>query len=109
MNCFELLCGIGGYDVSSIRSHPGLFDRSLLPPVFLICAHFDVSGAALLWGGDYVRVVSRLMMSDDTGYGDWFPVAMTACSWIGGVRCCDWLYFVTQGAGLVAPPISRDQ
>ena len=51
-----------------------------------------------------MRVVSCLMMSDDMGDGDWFPVAERSRT--GGSGCCDWLYFVTQGAGLVAPPIS---
>ena len=46
------------------------------------------------------------MMSDDTGDGDWFPVATTARSRTGGSGCCDWLYFVMQEAELVAPPIS---
>ena len=31
VNCFELLCGIGEYDVSSICAHSALFDRDLLP------------------------------------------------------------------------------
>ena len=53
-----------------------------------------------------MHVVSCLMMSDDTGDGDWFPVATTACSQTGGSGCCDWLCFVTRGAVLVAPPIS---
>ena len=32
VNCFKPLCGIGGYDVSSICAHPGLFDQGLLAP-----------------------------------------------------------------------------
>ena len=87
VNCFELLCGIGGYDVSSIWDHPGLFDRRLLPPALTdmgtLDVHFDVSGAALL------RVVLRLIMSDDMKDGHWFPVAMTACSRTDGSGCCD--------------------
>ena len=64
--------------MSSMWAHPGSFDRSLLPLALydmgtldVTGVRFDVSGAALLWGGDSVRVVSRLMMSDDTGDG--FP------------------------------------
>ena len=98
VNCFELLWGIGGYDVLSMWAHPGFFYRSLLPPALFNTGtldvtgfHFDVSGAALLRGGYSVSVVSRLMMGD----GDWFPVATTARSRIGGSGCCDWLYFVT--------------
>ena len=41
-----------------------LFDMGTLD---VTCVRFDVSGAALLRVGDSVRVVSRLMMSDDTG------------------------------------------
>ena len=67
---------------------------------------FDVSGAALLQGDDSVCVVSRLVMLDDRGDGDWFPMTMTARSWTGGSRCCGWLYFVMRGAGLVATPIN---
>ena len=65
-----------------------------------------MSGAALLWV-DLVRVISRLM-SDDTGDGDWFPMATAPRSRTGGFGCnsCGWLYCVTRGAGLVAPPIS---
>ena len=89
--------------MSSMWAHPGLLDRSLLP--LALCdtgtlditgVRFDVSGAALLRGGDLVCVVTRLMMSDDT----------TARSRTGVSVCCGWLFFVTQEAGLVAPPIS---
>ena len=45
-------------------------------------------------------VVSRLMMSDDTGDGDWFPMATTERSQTGGFRCCGWL---------VASPISGQE
>ena len=115
LNCFELLCGVGGYDMSSICAHPGLFDRSLLPPALsdmgtLVVAgvRSDVCGAALLWGGDLVRASSRLMMSYDTGDGDGrcFPMAMAARSRTGGSGCCGWLQFVTRGARPVAPPIN---
>ena len=84
------------------RLPPALFDMGTLD---VAGVHSDVSGAALLRGGDLVHVVSRLMMSDDTGDGDWFPVATAARSQTGGFGCCGWLYCVTLGAGLVAPPI----
>ena len=110
VNCFELLCD--GYDVSSNYAHPGLFDRGLLPPPLFVKGTLsvagvciDVSGAALLWGGDSVSAVSRLMMSDDMGDGDWVTVAMTARSQTGGSGSFDWLRFVMRGAGPVAPPI----
>ena len=61
---------------------------------------FDVSGAGLLCAGDSVRLGSSLMMSDDTGDGDWFPLTTAARSRGGGSRCCGWLHFVSQGAGL---------
>ena len=43
LNCFELLCGIGGYDVSPIWVHPGLFDRGLLPPALFDMGTLHVS------------------------------------------------------------------
>ena len=114
VNHFELLCCIGGYDVSSIGTYPGLFVWGLLPPALfdmgtldVAGVRFDVSGVALLRGCDLVLVVSRLVMSDDTGDGDWFPMAMAARSRTVGFGCCGWLYCVTRGAGLVAPPIGR--
>ena len=67
---------------------------------------FYMPGVALLRGGDSV-FVSRLMMSDYTGDGDWFPVVTAARSRTGGFGCCGWLYCVTCGARLVAPPIGR--
>ena len=81
---------------------PALFDMGTLD---VAGVRFDVSGAALLQADDSVCVVLRLMMSDDTGDGDWFPVATAARSRTGGFGCCGWLYCVTRGAGLVAPPI----
>ena len=101
-------------DVSSIWTCPGLFEWGLLPPALfdmgildVAGVRFDVSGAALLRGGDSVSVVSRWMMSDDTGDGDWSPVAMAARSRTGGFGCCGWLYCVTRGAGRMAPPSGR--
>ena len=44
--------------------HRPCFDKETLD---VVSVHFDVSVAALLPGGDSVCVVSRLMMSDDTG------------------------------------------
>ena len=106
VNCFELLCGIGGYDVLSMCVPPGLFDRGLLQPALsdmgtLVVAgvRFDVSGAVLLRRGDSVCAGSHLMMSYDTGDGDWFPVATASRSRTSGSRCCGWLQFVTQGGG----------
>ena len=64
---------------------PALFDMGTLD---VACVHFDVSGAALLRGGDSVCVVSRLMMSDDTGDGDWFPVSTAERSRTGGHFGC---------------------
>ena len=61
VNHFELVCGVGGYDVSSIRAYPGLFEWGLLQLALfdmgtldVTCVRFDVSGAALLRGGDSV-------------------------------------------------------
>ena len=60
VNCFERLCD--GYDMSSLYALPGLFDRGLLPPALFVMGtlgvagvRFDVSGEALLRGGDSVR------------------------------------------------------
>ena len=73
VNHFEPLCDIGGYDVTLIGTHLGLSEWGLLPLALfdmgtldVAGVRFDVSGAALLLGGDSVCVVSRLMMSDDT-------------------------------------------
>ena len=59
---------------------PGLFEWGLLPldlfdmgTMDVTGVRFDVSGVALLRGGDLVCVISRLMMSDDMGDRDWFP------------------------------------
>ena len=49
--------------------------------------HFDVSGAGWLCAGDSVWLGSSLMMSDDTGDGDWFPMTTAARSRGGGSRC----------------------
>ena len=82
--------------MSSIGFYPGLFEWGLLPPALFVMGTLDVTGvhfdASLLRGGDSVRVVSRLMMSDDTGDGDWFPMATAAGSQIGGFGCCGWLH-----------------
>ena len=48
VNCFELLWGIGGYDVSSIWAHSGLFDRSLLPPALFDRGHWISQVFALM-------------------------------------------------------------
>ena len=111
---FELLCEVGGYDVLLIGAHPVLFEWVLLPLALFVMVtldvtgvRFDVSGVALLRGGDLVRIISRLMMSDDTGDGDWSPMAMTARSRTAGFGCCGWLYCVARGAGLVASLISE--
>ena len=98
VNCFELLCGFGGYDVSSICS----------PRVYLTGAYYH--RPCLIWGHwvsqvftlmcleqfccrEVIRCVLFctcivLMMSDDRGDGDWFPVATTVNSRTGGSRCC---------------------
>ena len=57
VNCFKLSWGIGGYGVSSMWAHPGLFDWLPLAMVDtgtldVTGVRFDVSGAALLRGGD---------------------------------------------------------
>ena len=40
VNSFELLCGIGGYDVSSICGNPGLFDQAYYHRPCLIWGHW---------------------------------------------------------------------
>ena len=92
--------------MSSMGTYPALFEWGLLPPALfdmgtldVAGVRFDVSGATLLRGGDSVHVVSRLMMSEDTGDGDWFPIATAARSRTGGFGSCGWLYCVRHGAG----------
>ena len=53
--------------------------------------HLHVSGMDLLCRGDLVWYGSSLMMSDDTGYGDWFPLTTASRSRSGGSGCCGWL------------------
>ena len=93
---------------------PGLFYRDLLqlrlPDTGVLDvtgACFDVSGAGLLCESDLVLFGSSLMMSDDTGDGDWFPLTMATRSRGGGSRCCGWLQFVSCGAWPVYPAISE--
>ena len=110
VNRCRLLCVLGGDAVSSLCASPGLFDRALPPPTLLdpgilvaTGVHFDVFGPGI---GDSVWAGPLLWMSVDTGDGDRLPVTMAARPVAGGSRCCGWLQFVTQGAGLLAPPIS---
>ena len=97
VNQFRLLCMVGGDDVLSLCVSPKLFDRALSQPALsdmgiLVVAgvHFDVSRKALSPGGDSVWAGSRLLLSVDTGDGDWFPVTTNARSLTGGFECCGW-------------------
>ena len=112
VNCVELLCD--GYDMLSLCAKPDLFDWGLLPPALFVMmtlgaagVRFDVSGVALLRGGDLVQAVSRSMISDVTGDGNWVSMATTERPRPGDSNCVHWLCFVTRGAVPVAPPINR--
>ena len=85
--CYHRLCLIWGHWISQVFA--------------LMCLEWLCCGEVIWY------LLCRLVMSDDTGDGDWFPMAMAARSRTGGFRCCGWLYCVTRGAGLVAPPIGR--
>ena len=67
---------------------PSLSDTGVLD---VTGVHFDVSGANLLCVGDSVRFGPSLMMSDDTGDGDWFPLTTVARLRGGGSGRCGWL------------------
>ena len=99
--------------VSSLCVSLGLFERALSHPALsymgiLVVAgvRFDVSGQTLSSRGDSVWAGSCLMVSVDTGDGDWFHLTMATRSVVGDSRCCGWLQFVTRGAWPVGPPIS---
>ena len=83
---------------------PSLSDTGVLD---VTGVRFYVSGARWLCEGDSVRFGSSLMMSDDTGDRDWFPLTTAARSRDGGSGRCGWLQFVPQGAGPVSPPINE--
>ena len=111
VDCFDLLCGMGGDDMSSLCVPPGLSSRDLSQlslsdtgVLDVTGVRFDVSGASLSCEGDSVQFGSSLMMSDDTGYGDWFPLITAARS---GSGRCGWLQFMSQGVGPVSPPINK--
>ena len=96
--CIELLCGISGYDVSSICAHPGLFDRGLqvtgsLLLLILVCYYivlclrsyceflcvtglFPVSLIQLVdFVGDYRHMLSVYHISSVMASGDSRPEA----------------------------------
>ena len=98
---FELLCVFGGDYMSSRCVSPGLFDRVLSHPALSDLGilvgtgvHFDVSEQALSRRGDSVRAGFFLLVSDDTGDGERFPVTTAARSLTGGSKCCGWLQLV---------------
>ena len=77
VDCFDILCGVGGDDVSWLCVPPRLFYRDLLQQSLsdsgvlgVARVHFDVSGMVLLCDGDSVRYGPGSMMSDATGDGD---------------------------------------
>ena len=110
VNRCRLLCVLGGDTVSSLCVPPGLFDQALSQPALLdpgilvaTGVHFDVFRPGI---GDSVRAGLLLWKSVGTGDGDRLPVTTATRTLTGGSRCCDWLQFMMQGAGPVAPPIS---
>ena len=108
LDCFDILCGM---DMMCRRfvfpqdCLPGICYNWVLSDTWILDVtgvRFDVSGASLLCEGDSVRFGPSLMMSDDTGDGNWFPLTTAARSRGGGSGRCGWLQFVTQGAGPVS-------
>ena len=66
---------------------------------------FDVFDIRLFGADDSVRFDTESVVSDVTGDGDGIPMTTAARSWGGASGRSEWLNFVSQGAGPMAPPI----
>ena len=109
MNCFYLWCDKGVDDISSLCDSPVVFPQNWLPPQLsyteVTGVHFDVIVQSLFHADKSVRFVAEPVVSDVTEDGDGIPLTTSSHSWGGDSGCSEWLKFVSQGAGPMAPPI----
>ena len=94
MNCFDL------------------FPQNWLPPQLSYTGLLEVTGVrvdvivrSLFRAAKSVCFGAEPVVSDVTEDGDRIPMTTSTHSWVGESRCSEWLQFVSQGAGPMAPPI----
>ena len=112
MNYFDLLCDEGEYAILSIGDSRGVFPQNWLPPQLFYTGllevtgpRFDVIVRALFRASKSAHFGAEPVVSDVTEDGDGIPMTTSARSWGGESGCSEWLQFVSQGVGPMAPPI----
>ena len=85
------------------------FRRIGYPHIYLVHGYWRLQGFALIRSlfraAELVCFGIEPILSDDTDDGNAIPMTRSARSWGGDSRCSEWLQFVSQGVGPMAPAI----